>query len=111
MIAENALGPTPEELVNVRNATRSCLSFRVPGQSVLLMPGQTFDLPINFIETYELNALIRQGSVIAVTAVERPSIAAKDDAVELGGDNSPQDSGVGDGSADAPLGTEAGIEG
>lgn len=95
MIPENASEEALGELVNVRNTTRSCLSFRVPGQSVLIMPGQSIDLPINFLYTHELSALARQGSAIAVKPVEAHDVATKDDSVDSGNENIPQDDGVG----------------
>jgi len=91
MNSENASESVSEEMVKVRNITRGCLSFRVPGRSFLLMPGQAIDLPIIHLSTNELTALARNGSVIAATTVKIPDASAKDDSADTGGENIPQD--------------------
>ena len=110
MAQDNVSEPNAMESVNIRNNTRNCLSFRVPGQSVLLMPNQTVGLPRKFLDTHELNALIRQGYVFEVTAVETVDVAAKDGNAVSGTENSPQEDALGKESADVPNTTKTVIE-
>jgi hypothetical protein len=60
--------------VTIRNATRSSLSFRVPGESIHLLPGQSVDVHKAYLETTELKTLCKDG---AVTQIEpRPPAKA-----------------------------------
>ena len=56
----------------IRNATRTTLTFQVPGRSIRLMPGKTTDVPRAYLETVELQVLCRQGAVHLVEP-ERPA--------------------------------------
>jgi hypothetical protein len=61
--ADNALAP-----VTVRNTTRGSLSFRVPGMSLHLLPGQSIEVPAAYLDTDELASLCRQGAIARVKA-------------------------------------------
>jgi hypothetical protein len=51
-------------MVRIRNATSNSLSFRLPGRSIHLAPGDSLDVPKAYLETDELKALHRQGAVV-----------------------------------------------
>lgn len=51
------------ESVTIGNSTRTGLTFRVPGKSLHLAPGQVLDLPKAYLDTPELKALCRQGAI------------------------------------------------
>jgi hypothetical protein len=58
---------SPEEataMVKIRNTTPSSLSFRVPGSSIFLTPGEVLEVHKAYLETDELKALCRQGAVM-----------------------------------------------
>ncbi len=63
MSDEKSVEPGMDE-VKIRNTTRSSVSFRVPGRSIHLRPGQTTEVPRPYLESAELGALRRQGAVI-----------------------------------------------
>jgi hypothetical protein len=59
------LRATPAK-VTIRNVTRSSLSFRVPGESIHLLPGQSVDVHKAYLETTELKTLCKDGAVTQI---------------------------------------------
>lgn len=78
------------DMVKVRNVTRNSLSFRIPGQSIYLLPGQAVSVPRCDLDTHELEALCRQGTVILVTSGAHAAGAAKEDHMEPRSENTRQ---------------------
>jgi hypothetical protein len=60
--SEPAAKPLPT--TTIRNVTSATLSFRVPGQSASLGPGEARQIPQPYLETAELKALLKQGSIV-----------------------------------------------
>ena len=56
----------PFEPVEIMNTTFTSLSFPVPGRSVYMRPRETAEVPKAYLETKELQALVRQGAVVVV---------------------------------------------
>ena len=71
MSHEKTVEPTMDA-VQIRNTTRTSVTFRVPGRSIHLRPGQTTEVPRPYLETTELGALRRQGAVVEAGAVSPP---------------------------------------
>lgn len=85
------------ELVKIKNTTRSTVCFRVPGQSIHLLPGQTADVPSSYLDTVELEILRRQGTVTALKPPAKQDARAPEKHPATGGSAEPQGS-VTDGS-------------
>lgn len=82
------------DMVKVRNVTRNSLNFRIPGQSIYLLPGQAVSVPRCDLDTHELEALCRQGAVILVTSGVHAAGAAKEDHMEPRSENTRQGDAV-----------------
>jgi len=69
MVVESPEGGVGGSLapVKVMNATFTSLAFRVPGRSVNLAPREAAEVPRAYLETQELQALVRRGAVVVVT--------------------------------------------
>ena len=72
--------------VTIRNATRSSLSFRVPGESIRLLPGQSVDVHKAYLETTELRTLCRDGAVTQVEPRPPAKAAAGEGDTEAAGE-------------------------
>lgn len=57
----------PYEAVTITNTTFTSLVFRIPGKSVRLGPREATEVPKAYLDTQELQALVRQGAVVVVT--------------------------------------------
>jgi|GEM_PF-4592690 len=94
--SEAAAKPEPEaalmEEAEIMNTTREGLTFRVPGKSLYLAPGQSLKLPKAYLDTVEITTLCRHGDLVETPRARNPS--GGDAAPERDGEGKPEDPGA-----------------